>query len=359
MGSEFQACVDFLQSVAGDKACCVCYWVYLKDFLDDDSQRSLYAVADDCGCDYEWTLGFKMRPIGTLWPYNGAVPMLRYEFQTILHSSVGDIDPPGYYSLFSGEDWQDLTATDESHESLLLQMVYQEHVDATAYPDGLPVRCPQKEFEFWWREQVLHDPFDVPWRMLVVWTPWTRSGMSTAKAADQKRITYFRLKKVRRGARRDQGLSGEELQGRQSETIGQSNSFLVVSCSLLINMASLQEEVCAQCDETYQVDPASKAYKLSDHWYRCSANARSVQSSTSDKSVQSWFRNLRSQDPQSYREILKDAGKARSSVAGAGSSGKLLSSHFNLCKYKESHTETRGSKLSADATLMTFPWYKD
>ena len=137
------------------------------------------------------------------------------------------------------------------------------------------------------------------------------------------------------------------------------NNQPVVSRSFLTSMASLQEEVCAQCDEKYEVDPASKAYMLMDHCYRCSGKARSVQSSTNDKSVQAWFRNLRSQDPQAYREILKDAGKAKSSVAGAGSSGKLLSSHFNLCKYKESHTETRGSKLSADATLMTFPWYKD
>ena len=52
MGSKFQACVDFFQSVAGDKACCVCYWAYLKGFLDHESQHSLYAVAGDCRCDW-------------------------------------------------------------------------------------------------------------------------------------------------------------------------------------------------------------------------------------------------------------------------------------------------------------------
>ena len=51
-------------------------------------------------------------------------------------------------------------------------------------------------YEFWWSDQVLHDPFDAPWRMLVVWTPWTPPGMPTAQALDQKRITYFRLKRV-------------------------------------------------------------------------------------------------------------------------------------------------------------------
>lgn len=34
------------------------------------------------------------------------------------------------------------------------------------------------------------------WSMLVVWTPWTPPGMPTAQALDQKRITYFRLKRV-------------------------------------------------------------------------------------------------------------------------------------------------------------------
>lgn len=66
----------------------------------------------------------------------------------------------------------------------------------TAYPDGLPVRRPQKEYEFWWSDRILHDPFDAPWRMLVVWTPWTPPGKPTAQALDQKRITYFRLKRV-------------------------------------------------------------------------------------------------------------------------------------------------------------------
>ena len=52
MGSKFQACVDFLQSAAGDKACCVCYYIFLKDFLDDESQHSLFVVAADCRCDW-------------------------------------------------------------------------------------------------------------------------------------------------------------------------------------------------------------------------------------------------------------------------------------------------------------------
>ncbi|CAL1161737.1 unnamed protein product [Cladocopium goreaui] len=39
---------------------------------------------------------------------------------------------PSYYSIFSGEDWQDLTGTDGTHDSenLLLQMIYKERMDA-------------------------------------------------------------------------------------------------------------------------------------------------------------------------------------------------------------------------------------
>ena len=63
--------------------------------------------------------------------------MLPYEFQTILHSSVGDLDPLSYYSIFSSEDWQDLTRTDMTNdkEHLLLQMIYQERVDVPCHVD--------------------------------------------------------------------------------------------------------------------------------------------------------------------------------------------------------------------------------
>ena len=62
--------------------------------------------------------------------------MLRYEFETIPHSSVGDMDP-SYYSIFSGEDWQDLTGTDGTHDSenLLLQMIYKERMDVPCHVD--------------------------------------------------------------------------------------------------------------------------------------------------------------------------------------------------------------------------------
>ena len=127
-----------------------------------------------------------------------------------------------------------------------------------------------------------------------------------------------------------------------------------------LSMASCcTEETCGQCGEVYELDPSSSKYKLVDHCYKCSGKSRNVINSSSDKTVQTWFRNLRTNDPEAYKKILADADKAKTSVASTGSSGKLTSNCFNLAKYKESHNEIRGSRFSSEWKLLTFAWYKD
>lgn len=44
--------VAYLASCAGDKACVVCYYYYLKDYLVPADRKSLYLVSTDCNCDF-------------------------------------------------------------------------------------------------------------------------------------------------------------------------------------------------------------------------------------------------------------------------------------------------------------------
>lgn len=36
-----------------DKCCAVCYFVYIHPFLPESDKQALYAVANDCSCDFE------------------------------------------------------------------------------------------------------------------------------------------------------------------------------------------------------------------------------------------------------------------------------------------------------------------
>ena len=52
MGCDIQTVVAFLAAVADHKCCPLCYFSYLRKFLDADSQHSLFCTAADCRCDW-------------------------------------------------------------------------------------------------------------------------------------------------------------------------------------------------------------------------------------------------------------------------------------------------------------------
>ena len=55
--------MDYLKAAAFDKACAVCYHIYLVPFLSTSDGNRLLCTADDCGCDWaKDTAGHVARP---------------------------------------------------------------------------------------------------------------------------------------------------------------------------------------------------------------------------------------------------------------------------------------------------------
>ncbi len=52
LGDRKADLVAFLESVADDKACVVCYYCFLKDYLKMADRKSLYLASTDCKCDF-------------------------------------------------------------------------------------------------------------------------------------------------------------------------------------------------------------------------------------------------------------------------------------------------------------------
>lgn len=45
--------IAFLEAIADDKCCPVCYYVYLKKYLSPKDRKCLYLVSTDCECDFK------------------------------------------------------------------------------------------------------------------------------------------------------------------------------------------------------------------------------------------------------------------------------------------------------------------
>lgn len=48
LGCKLVRCDDY-----DDRACPVCYFSYLKDFLSEGDRVQLFRVSKDCGCDFD------------------------------------------------------------------------------------------------------------------------------------------------------------------------------------------------------------------------------------------------------------------------------------------------------------------